>query len=267
MSDEKKFGLSDLVVGDDLDVSLDNDTYQDQANPAPPAQGNYRLRALSLDFRKDKNGNTILKQGFPVFVIGMAEIVEGLGDGVTRKVMLYQDVETRPFPRNGVPVSALGDLTRSYGTPNWNGLNEGIAVLKEAFESNAAFTAQLDWSIYDKDLVTLAYEQLGIQAGIASADRDEDEKKLINAIYKAARVTGQRFFPYNPSTGRFSHVFVRDNVTIKHPVTGSSIVIEGEHRTFEARNTITRYYPAADYAAGRVKLGPANVKPAIAAAA
>ena len=40
MSEELKFGLSDLEVGDDLDVAMDNEDYQDQVNPAPPALGN-----------------------------------------------------------------------------------------------------------------------------------------------------------------------------------------------------------------------------------
>lgn len=270
MSEETKFGLDDLVVGDDLDVSLDNDTYQDQANPAPPVAGNYRLRALSLDYRKNKAGETVLDGGqFPIFVIGMAEIVEGLvdanGQPTTRKVGLFADVKTKSYDRYGTPASGLGDLTRSYGTPNWRGLQEGINVLKEAFESNALFTAQLDWSVYDKDLPIAAFEQLGITPGVASKDRSEEERKIVNAIYKEARVVGMKNFPFNENTGKFVHVLQRENVDIKLP--SGTVTIEMDHRALEARPTITRYFPAVEFAAGRVKLGPSKVKTPAAVAA
>jgi hypothetical protein len=269
MSEELKFGLNDLQISDDLGIALDNDTYQDQANPAPPVAGNYRIKALSLDYSKyrkgDQQGQPILQDGkFPIFVIGMAEIVEGLvdsnGNPTTRKVGLFQDVSTKPFSRSGVPASGLADLTRSYGTENWSGLQAGIDVLRDAFEQQLAFTAQLDWSIYDSAFVTAAFEQLGLDKNVKNADRSEDERKLVNAIYREARVTGMRNFPYNPMTGKFSHVMVRENVTFKHPVTGANITIEGDHRTFEARPTITRYFPNTAYEAGQVRLGPLNVK-------
>lgn len=264
--EETKFGLNDLVINDDLDVALDNDTYQDQANPAPPVAGNYRLRALSLDLRKDKAGNQVLEAGgFPIFVLGMAEIVEGLGDGVTRKVGLFYDIKTKAYDRYGSQASGLGDLTRAYGTPNWRGLTEGVAALKEAFESNATFAAQLDWAVYDKDLPIAAFAQLEIPADKNDRDADDaEQKKLVNAIYKAARVQGMRNFPFNENTGKFIHVLQRENVTIAGPT--GPITIEMDHRALEARPTITRFYPATEVAAGRVKFVPSKVKPVAAAA-
>lgn len=272
MSDESKFGLSDLTIGDDLDIALDNDNYQDQVNPAPPVAGNYRLRALTLDYRKDQTGQPVLKKDtYPVFVIGQAEIVEGLldanGQPTQRKVSLFYDVDTMPIQRFGTVVSGLGDFTRSYGTANWSGLSEGIDVLREAFDQNQLFTAQLDWSVYDKEFKEAAFEQLSLNPKTRYADRDDDEKKLVGAIYRGAEVVGMRNFPYNASTGRFTHVLQRENVVIKNPLTNSPVTIEVGHRALEARPTITRFFPNVDFEAGRVRIGPLNVKPKVAVAA
>lgn len=263
MTDELSFGLADLEVQDDLDVAMDNDTYQDQANPAPPVAGNYMLKALKLGPKVDKDKNPVYENNdkrYPILNLVTAEIVEGLGDGVTRKVTLFQDIKTKPFDRFGTPASNLMDLSRAYGVGNWAGISAGIAAINEAVQLEEKFAAQLDWSVYDSDFVENALDQLGL-ANVSKDERTDDQKKLIGVVYNTARVTGQRFFPFNEKTGRFIHVLQRDNVTIKHPVTGASIVIEGDHRALEARSTITRYFPKVDVEAGRTKIGPLKVKP------
>lgn len=272
MTDELSFGLADLEVTDDLNVSMDNETYQDQANPAPPAAGIYNFKAIKLDARRNKDKEPVFEGGdsrFPILTLVTVEIVEGLSDAsgnpTTRKVAVFQDIKTKPFNRNGSPASNLGDITRAYGTDSWAGIPAGLAALRQAFETGGTFAAGFDWSIYDGELVKAAIEQLEIPAD--KDNRDENQKKLIGAVYNAARVTGMRFFPYNENTGRFSNVLVRENVVIKNPVTNSNVTIEVPHRTFEARGTITRYYPKQDVESGRVKFGPARVKPAAAVAA
>lgn len=269
MSDEYKFGLSDLAVGDDLNVEMDNERYQDQANPAPPAAGKYLANMVTLVTKKTRDGEQVMESGYPIFTLQTIEIIDGLGDGVTRKVAIFHDIKTKPFDRFGEVVSGLGDLTRSLGTENWRGLdpedpNSGISRLKEAFESKVPFAAQYDWGVYDGDFIKAALEQLGIPS--SSADRDDDQKKIVNAIYKAGRVTGMRFFPYNEKTGRFSHVLVRSNVTLKNPVTNANVVIEGERRALEARLQITKFIPAGEVQGGRVVFGPAKTKPVAVAA-
>lgn len=265
MTDELKFGLTDIEVGDDLDVSMDNETYQDQANPAPPATGIYNLKALSLQPRRNKEQEIILDRGYPIFTIGMAEIVEGLGDGVTRKFGLFHDVKTRPFDRYGTLSSGIGDLTRAYGTRNWKGLraddpDSGISVLKEAFEQGFTFAVTLDWEGYDKEFVAAAREQLSIPED--AEDRDDDQKKVLNAIYNTARVRGMKFFPFNESTGRFIPVLGREVVRFQNPVTNAVVAVEGDYRTLEAKPVITRFYAKSEVESGRVRFGPFNVKPA-----
>lgn len=271
MSEELKFGLSDLEVGDDLDVAMDNEDYQDQVNPAPPALGNYRVKALGIELRKNKEQQPILEdQQYPIFTIPMVEIVEGLGDGVTRKVGIFHDVKTKPFARFGKPASGLGDLTRSYGTRNWRGLDpqdpdSGVAVLREAFEQGMGFTVQLDWGVYDGDGIKAALAATGLDK-IAKEDRTDEQKKLLGAIYNAGRITGMKKFPYDADRGKFIHVLNLDGFTYKNPVTSQPVTVECESRTLEARATITRFFPAADYEAGRVKLGPIKVKAPVALA-
>lgn len=261
---EGKFGLSDLDLTDDLDVSMDNETYQDQSNPAPVAAGKYLATMLDLGYAKRKDGTPIKENDeFPIFRLNMIEIVDGLGEGVTRKVGLFQDVKTKPFTRpGGGVVSNLGDLARALGTDSWSGLSEGVSRLQEAYESNATFAAQYDWGIYDAAFLEAAFAQLKIAPKAADRDSDNaDEKKLVGALYKAARVTGMRFFPVR-ADGGFSHVLPRQNVAFTNPVTNQQVVIEGDQRTFEAKLQITRYFPKAEFEAGRVVLGPSKVKPA-----
>jgi hypothetical protein len=260
MTDELSFGLADLEVEDDLDVALDNDTYQDQANPAPPVAGNYQLKAVKLGPKKNKEGAPVYENGdkrFPILSLQSAEIVEGLGDGITRKVMIFQDIKTKPFDRYGTPASNLMDVARAYGTANWAGVTAGIAAIFEAAQLGETFAAQLDWSVYDTEFVEAALEQFEL-AGVDKTELTDEQKKLKGAVYNAARVTGMGKFPYNQNSGKFVHVLQRGNVTVKTS-TGDRVV-ELPHRALEARPTITRYFPKVDVESGRVKIGPLNIK-------
>ena len=76
---EGKFGLSDLDLTDDLDVSMDNETYQDQSNPAPVAAGKYLATMLDLGYAKRKDGSPIKENDeYPIFRLNMIEIVAGV---------------------------------------------------------------------------------------------------------------------------------------------------------------------------------------------
>lgn len=261
-NEDLKFGLDELEVGDDLDIAYNPDEYNDQANPAPPAAGNYRIKALSLTPRRDKEQKVVKEDDkYPIFVIGMAEIVEGLVDGndqpITRKFGLFSDVKTKSFDRYGVPASGLNDLIRSYGLGAYRGLDEGILLLREAFDTGSAFTAQLDWSVYDKAFIDAALEQFDIPKN--KLERSEEERKLNGAIYKAGRIQGMKYFPF--SNGRFIPVYQRTNVKFTNPNTNQPLVVSVEHRSLEAKPVLTRYYSATEFDGGRVKLGPFNTKP------
>ena len=286
MSDEVKFGLTDLEVADDLDVALDNDSYQDQANPAPPAAGDYLLR-LSADsirpslYRGGENkGQPVLRnvdgKKYPVLTLGVTEIIDGLGEGVTRKVATFTDINTFTYERDGENVSQLGDLARALGLPNYNGINEALLLLEEAQQQGATLGANLDWeSGYDKEFVEAAIEQLGLptteKGYIDRASLTEEQKKIASAInYRYSKVQGMKHFPFNESTGRFSPTMTRGNVTMK--VGQQTIVVEVAPRTLEARAIIPVYFQDIKFISrervdsGRVTFGPRAVRPVAVAA-
>lgn len=256
MANEFDFSLDSLELADDQGLSYDADNYQDQVSPAPPAKGNYAVIALGFKARTTKDGKTITEAGgFPMFQIPVINIVDGLGEGVERKVGIFADVKTKPYDRYGTVVSGLGDLTRALGSPNWSGMEGGLAAVREGFESNTAFKVQLDWEIYDKDFIDAAFEQLGVPTDKDA--RTDADKKLVGAIYNIGRVKGMQYFPYNEERGVFSHVFQRGNLTFTSPVTNAPVTVEVEHRAYEAKPVLSRYFPANE----NVKLGPIKTKP------
>lgn len=281
MTDEIKFGLNDLEFEDDLDVSLDNETYQDQAAPAPPAAGDYLFRlsegaiAPATYRGGDNKGQPIMKnvngKAYPILQLKKADIVEGLGDDKTRTVNLFLDINTSPYERDGQQVSQIGDLARALGLPNYTTLREALPLIEEAQQNGATFGASLDWeSGFDKEFVEAANEQLGL-AGKTRDELTDDEKKLANAIqYRYSKVQGMKNFSYNPETGKFAPQVVRGNVTMK--VGTKTITVEVKQRTLEARAIIPVYFNNIKFISrervdsGRVNFGPKKVTPVAVAA-
>jgi hypothetical protein len=249
----EKYSLSDLVdVVDDLDVSVDPDTYQDQASPAPLVAGNYRGRVIDhgprLDFETKQPKKT--PDGYPFYVLNGIELVDGV-ENAPRKVYPFKEIQTKPFERLGVLVSGLGDINRAFDqTRRWSGLKNGLALLNEFLEEGALFTAAYNWEAFDKEFADSAIEQLGHL--IENAKTDPKERALRSAIYGAARIQGMnKFLPTR--NGHPDHMFPRGNVTFKNPTTGADLTVEVAPRFLEAKLVITRFYPSGD---DKVKLGP-----------
>lgn len=217
--------LEDVNISDDLDVSINPDTYPDQQNPAPPAAGNYTFRIKKLSIRKDKDNNIVLRDGkWPVYVLEQVEIVEP--ESAKRLVMLYQDVSTKPFNRDGEMASAAADLVRAIdSTRPVQGLLGIDAVFAEALDQGTTFHAKLDWEAYDGDFAKQALEEAGL-GGVKFAELDADDKKTASAIYAKARLKGMAKFP-KKADGTPSGVWVGPS--------GESI---------EARPTLAKLYPS-----------------------
>ena len=281
MENEIKFGLSDLNFSDDLDVALDNETYQDQAQPAPPAAGDYLLRLTGKSIYPalyrggERKGQPIMKKvngrEYPVLTLGVVEIVEGLGEGVTRKVGLFQDINTNGYERDGKNVSQIGDLSRALGLSDYSGLRAGLDALAEADANGATFGASLDWeSGFDKEFVEAANKQLGLE-GIDKANMTEAQRKLANAIqYRYSRVQGMKHADFNATAGRFLPTFTRGNVVMK--VGNDTITVEVPSRQLEARVVIPVFFNDIKFISrervdsGRVTFGPKAIKPVAVAA-
>lgn len=188
--------LAELLVSDDLDISVDPETYQDQVNPAPPLPGNYRMVVLGkIEQRKDKAGNAIMTDGkFPVFTIMRAKIVEPVE--CEKEFGLFHDLRTKPFERFTHVVSDIGDIVRSMDqTRDWRGLAEGLNILEELVATNTPFTVQGAWSGYDAAYVEAAFLEAGIAKGgekVALAS-ERITKDAYNAIYKKGRLNTNDF--------------------------------------------------------------------------
>jgi hypothetical protein len=271
---ETKFGLDDLEIGDDLDVSLDNETYKDQQRNTPVPAGNYLVRALDIKgavYRGgDNKGQPVLRDGkYPILEIPMVEIIDGLGDGVTRKVGVFLEVGTKPYDRDGEAVTQVGDLARAFGFPNYSSFGELRSLLKEAVQLSTPFAAVINWeSAFDKEFVEAAMQQLGL-AGRSRDSYTAEEKKLANLVqYRYSKVQGQKNFPTR-ANGTHIPSITRGNVEIAGP--NGNVVIEVPTRTLEARNVIPTFFnnisfiPKGDVDSGRVNFGPFKVKAAVAA--
>lgn len=221
--------VSDFVLADDIELVMDPETFVEAAGPSPVAPGTYLLRVEDLKLRKNKDGNPVTRtsklapgHNFPVYVINSVTIVEPTEN--ERKVMLFQDISTAPFLRNGTtPVSQLMDILRSYDmSAGFTRLNEGIELWKEFVQQNRTFPAYIDWTAYDADYARTAIEEATIAAGGNLADKDK------NAIYAKAKARGYKKFP-KLANGRYSHVW--------QGPTGNTI---------EGRATISRFISAGD---------------------
>jgi hypothetical protein len=238
--------LADLFVEDDLNISVDPETYEDQSNPAPPAPGTYSVVVLGkLRQKTEKDGQPVLTDGkYPIFTIDRVKIVEPADS--EREFGLFADVRTKPFERRGTVVSDVGDIVRAMDqTRKCSGMAEGVGALEEGVDTNTPFKVQLEWEAFDSKFCQEEFAKLGIDSTQRGASKKAIDAGLItkevsNAIYKKARL-GTKAFPVIEKNGQL----VRQGWTY-----GPS----GEK--LDARIRVQRYIPSLDDAV----LGPAKLK-------
>ncbi len=238
--------LADLFVEDDLDVSCDVDTYQDQQNPAPPLPGNYKMVVVGKPaLRMGKDGKPQLTDGkFKTLTIQRAKIVEPVE--AEKEFGIFADLRTKPFDRFGTVASDIADITRSMDqTRGWSGLAEGVALLEELIDQSTPFTVQLAWEAYDGAFVEQAFDALGISKGsekkaLASG---QISKSAYDAIYKKARLGTKDFPVITKADG---------TLTLSPSAKGPS------GATLEARAKIKKFFPSLE----PTNLGPFRLKKA-----
>lgn len=237
------FGIADLPVIDDLDVPVSAEDYVDQANPAPPAPGIYRLQVVKAGVRSKKDGTMVLVGGkFPVIVLEQAKIVEPVEN--ERQFGLFQDVRTKPSIRKGaggreVSVSDLQDLLRAYdASVSFEGSEHMNQLLDSYIQGNATFVAEVGWGANDFEYIKSQFEALVGPDG----DRSKVEKEVANAIYNKAR--------------KRTKDFIVGGVRV-------TSIVGPSGNTLEARPQINRYYPSGEWKNGEFtpldytrKLGP-----------
>lgn len=235
-----EFSIADLPVVDDLNVPVSAEEYVDQANPAPPKPGNYRLVVVKAAPRVNKEGKLVLADDkYPTIVIEQAKIVEPVEN--ERAFGAFTDVRTKPFERKNasggaVPASDLQDLLRGFDeTTNFEGFEHMKQLLQQHLDQNTPLLAQLAWTGYDKDYVEGEFAKAG--------GKDNVSKEVANAIYAKARKSTKDFIV---------------NGVLQQSIVGPS------GNTVEAKVKISRFFPSGTElgkgkdarARARIELGP-----------
>jgi hypothetical protein len=168
-------------------MAVDN-TYQDQSlTPPPPKPGVYSFKVEKWQWRRDANGNLVMRKdsnGNPTYpVLGLTTVSITYPTENARKVVLFQDLSSKPFKREGAYVSQTSDLLRaldaSITTPN---TGEALAQLVQQLNGSHAFTARADYEAYDSAFVKQEFERLGGKDGLST-----DEQ---NKVYNSAKIRG-----------------------------------------------------------------------------
>jgi hypothetical protein len=248
--------IDDLNLVDDLDVSVDQDSYVEQQAPLPIAAGRYGFRIVDWDLARDRKGQPdangqlpVLKQDgkYPIITLKKVEVVYPAENA--RPVFLYHDVRTKPFSRTDrktgqdVQVNNLGDLLRSAdATASFSGLNEGLNLLKSMTAQGAIFHARLDWIAKDFAAIKAGVEEIKATATASGQSLDSKPvKDAINQVYKTYTRQGMNKFknaegvivPFMPSA-----VEGEDDIPVRVEIPMSGFI------------------PASQVAAGQVKFGP-----------
>ncbi len=184
--------LAELFVDDDLSISVDPETYQDQANPAPPLPGVYRLVVVGGKIlpKTDTSGQKVITDGrYPVLVMQRVKIVEPVE--CEKEFGIFAELRTKPFDRFGTVTSDVGDFTRAMDqTRQTNGMIEGVLAMEELVAQNTPFAANVAWTGYDSQWVEQEFERLGVTKTNA---KTKLEKTVLDAVYKGARLGTKDF--------------------------------------------------------------------------
>lgn len=215
------FNISDLPVCDDLNIPVDPDTYQDQANPAPMAPGNYRAVITKFSARKDTAGVLVLADGkFPTIIVEQIKIIEPVENA--RLVGVFSDVRFKPFERRGATgaamvASELYDLLRAYDeTMRIDNYEHAKELLAQYLGQELPVLLQIKWEGYDKTYVDTQFAACGMpRANVA--------KDVQKRIYDVGR--------------KLSKDFVVGGVR-------QASILGASGEVVEARAKIGRYFPS-----------------------
>lgn len=193
----------------DIDVAPPTD-YVDNAGPGLIPEGYYTLELKSYELVMDPESGEFKN------AINLTElrVVDGPFENRTaRNIRVF----TKPFLRNGVKVSMLGDFLRGIDdSAEWNGLSGACSILDKAIDRNQPIRLKLTWEAFD----WVGYQDEG---GKDMVKKSPEEKEL----RKRCTIKRMQNFPQNPD-GSF-----REKVA--GPVSGDNL---------EARLTIDRVVPS-----------------------
>ena len=199
--------LAHLAV--DIDVASPSD-YVDNTGPGLLPEGTYTFNLVEWE-----PGTDPVTGEFKNYInMRRLRVCEGEFEGRYANDMR---VWTKPFLRNGIKASMLGDFLRGIdASREWSGLEGAAQILNYAVDSKTPIKIKMVWEAYDR----AGFEQLG---GLRLERKSPEEK----ALRKQCTTKGMRLFPQLPD-GSF-------RASTPGKVSGESL---------EARLSIDRVYPA-----------------------
>jgi hypothetical protein len=180
------FDILDQLSCDD-DLCLDGN-YQEQVAPTLTAPGKYNVQVDKWTWKKDKNNLDVIRvddegRQYGVIQLISVKIIEPVECAKT--VYLFQDIDMKPFKRNGGLVSRAGDLLRAIdSTVTVRGSKEAARELADRLNSGATFRCRMDWNAYDGAYPKDVFERAGGKAALTKED--------IQGVYTTSRVNGFR---------------------------------------------------------------------------
>ena len=164
----------------DDEFTYNADDYVEQGAETCPYPGFYMVKPLSVGRAKDKEGNEISRDGWPVLRVNRAQIE--LEDGTVSKFAVFQDINTKPSKRNGpgnklVPASAAADVLRAIDISEAreaSNFEEVYEKCEEQLQSGSPFVAFVGLTARDNAYIKAKLSTLGPDAS------QEDKNKVFN---------------------------------------------------------------------------------------
>jgi hypothetical protein len=150
-----------------------------------PYPGHYLVKPLSVGRAKNKDGDEIVRKGegdttWPILRINRVQIENE--DGTVQKFAVFQDVATKPFPRNGagnrkVFVSQAQDVLKAIDideTLNASGFEEVYTTAEQRLKAGDPFVAFVGLTARDSAWIKAKLAELGPNASW------EEKNKIYN---------------------------------------------------------------------------------------
>jgi len=145
-----------------------------------PYPGYYSIKPLSVGRARNKEGDEILRDGWPILRVNRVQISNE--DGSTSKFAVFQDVATKPTTRRGaggkqVPVSQALDVLRSIDIDEANGASDFEDIYTKTenrLKAGDEFVAYLGLTARDSAWIKAKLAELGPDAS------QEEKNKVYN---------------------------------------------------------------------------------------
>lgn len=164
------------TMADDT-FTYDADGYVEQGAEVCPYPGFYLVKPLSVGRAKNRDGEEITRDGWPILRVNRAQIEHE--DGSTQKFAVFQDVSTKPTKRPGpgnkqVSASAAVDVLRAIdidAAKNVSSFEEAYETAEDRLKAGDPFVCYVGLTARDSAYIKAQLEALGPDA--SQQDKNE----------------------------------------------------------------------------------------------